>query len=263
MSGHSKWATIKRDKALNDSKKGATFTKFSKDISISSKAGGGDPATNAALFAAIAKAKSANMPNDKIQKAIDKGTGVSKSGLTIHSLSYEAYGPGDIAVIIDASTDNKNRTNGEIKSTIEKNGGRFVEGGTVAWLFETKGMIFIPFETSEERKKREGAKWGAKEELIKLDLDKYDDFELFSMELDGVLDIQKDNDGVTIMTSPELTGKVRKSIEENGTYVDDSEIIKSVKNPVDADDATVERLKQFVERLEDNDDVENIWTALS
>lgn len=264
MSGHSKWATIRRDKGLNDSKKGALFTKLSKDISIASKAGGGDPNMNATLASAIAKAKVANMPNDKIQKAIDRGIGVTKSGITLSELSYEGYAPGDVGLIIDASTDNKNRTIGEIKSMLEKNGGRFAEGGSVSWNFDTKGYIYIPFETSEEKDKRESLKWGNKDEKQKLIKEDAEGLELELMDQEGVMDINNDQEGMEIYTAPDSVGKLRKFIEdEKNIFVDDSDILKISKTPVEVDDETRERIESLIEKLEEHDDVQKVSSALS
>jgi YebC/PmpR family DNA-binding regulatory protein len=263
MSGHSKWATIRRDKESNDNKKGAAFTKLSKDISLASKAGGIDPSTNSALSIAIAKAKEANMPNDKIQKAIDRGTGINKSGAVIHKVVYEAYGPGDVGLIIDAATDNKNRTVGEVRTIIEKNGGRFVEGGAVSWLFESKGWIFLPFENAEEKKKRENSKWGDKNEARKIAKDIWEEFELELIENDGILDIQEDENGINIYTTPENLGNIRKYIEQKNVVIDDAYIVKKAKTEVDASDEIKEKIANLVSKLEDYDDVEDVWVALS
>ncbi|MEI7603662.1 MAG: YebC/PmpR family DNA-binding transcriptional regulator [bacterium] len=264
MSGHSKWDTIHRDKAINDSKKGAAFTKLSKEITIAAKVGGGDTAANATLYTAVTKAKALNMSNDKIQRAIDKGTGVTRSGIAMNQVSYEAYGPGEVGMIIDAATENNNRTFSEVKSIVEKAGGRIVEGGAVSWFFESKGWLYIPFENEEEKKKRENQKWGAKDDAIKLSKTKWEEFELELMDQDGVFDIQPDDLGITVYTSPESVGKIRKFVEENKIYVDDSEVIKKSKNEVNVDDDVVlEKMQQLIEKLEDNDDVEKVWTAIS
>ena len=263
MSGHSKWATIKRDKESNDSKKGAVFTKFSKDISSCAKAGGGDIALNANLATTVAKAKAANMPNDKIQKAIDKGTGLSKSGLIIHSLSYEAYGPGEIGIIIDVSTDNKNRTLSEIKLIIERNGGRFVEGGAVSWLFESKGYVRLEFGNTEEQDINASSKWNKDNSPKKINKSNWEELELNIMDIQGVLDIEEDDDGVSIYVEPDGLGKVRNFFEEKNLLIDDSEIMKLAKTPVEVTDEIRARNLEISSKLKDNDDVEYVWLALS
>lgn len=263
MSGHSKWATIKRDKESNDSKKGAVFTKLSKDISSAAKLGGGDPASNATLSIIISKAKAVNMPNDKIQKAIDRGLGVNKSGLIIQDVSYEAYTPGEVGIIIDASTDNRNRTIAEVKTIVEKAGGRLVEGGAVSWLFETKGYIFLKFESDEEKKKRESLKWGEKIDRVKLNKEGLDDFQLDIMDQQGLLDIIEEYGGVSIYTLPENLNAIKIYIEEKNIEVEESEIIKKAKTEVNVDSETQERISALVSRLEEHDDVSDVWVALS
>jgi YebC/PmpR family DNA-binding regulatory protein len=263
MSGHSKWATIKRDKEANDAKKGALFTKFSKDITIAAKAGGGDIATNSTLALAISKAKSANMSNDKIQRAIDKGLGVTKAGTILNDISYEAYGPGDVAMIIDVSTDNKNRTLGDVKSMVEKSGGRFVEGGAVSWLFESKGWIYLVYETEEEEKKRENIKWGDKSEVKhKINKSNWPDLELEIMDQEGVLDIVEEENGISIYTTAETFGTIKKFLDAKNLLIEESEIMKKAKTTVEINGEDQEKISNLVSKLEDYDDVSDVWLAL-
>ena len=262
MSGHSKWATIKRDKESNDSKKGAIFTKISKDITAAAKHAGGDIGLNTLLAAAVNKAKNANMPNNKIQKAIDKGLGISKSGLTIASLIYEAYGPLDVGLIIDVSTDNRNRTLSEIKLILDRNGGRFVEGGAVVWLFDSKGFIRLNFETLDEEKERLSLKWNTDKEEKRLSLSNWQEIQLEIMDIEGLLDIEEDDQGVSIYTTPDSLGKIKMYFDANNFLVEDSDILKLPKNPLDVPEDVKIRIFDLVTKLKDNDDVENVWTAL-
>lgn len=262
MSGHSKWATIRRDKEHNDSKKGATFTKFSKDISSATKQGGGDPEMNALLAATIIKAKAANMPNDKIQKAIDRGAGISKSGQTISSFSYDAYGPGDVGIVIDGSTDNKNRTVSEIKMILDRNGGHFVEGGAVSWLFESKGYIQLLWETEEATKNRNSSKWNNEKGFHKLDKSTWELFQLEVIDQEGVIDIEEDEFGINLYLTPDSVGRVRSFLESKNIDVEDADIIKVPKASITVSDEDEKKVMDLVLKLRDNDDVENVWNTL-
>lgn len=266
MSGHSKWATIKRDKGLNDAKKGATFTKMARIITLAAK-NGGDPNLNSALFFAIEKAKESNMPNDNISRAIKKGTGEDKSGTELFEISYEGYGPGGVAMIVDVATDNKNRTGPEVRKLIESTGGTIAEGGAVAWQFDVRGLIVLPWETPDEKLKRENAKWNDKVQKNKINDDIYENLELELIDISGVIDIQKelqDNLGsVEVLTSPEALGGVRKFIEDKNVQVDSMEIIKIPKNPTEVNEELRERILNIIEQIEEHEDVQNVWTSLN
>src|ERR1700694_908171 len=143
MSGHSKWHSIKHKKGATDAKRGKLFTKFIKEITVAARAGGGDPDANARLRKAILDAKAGNMPNDTIDRAVRRGTG-AEEGVTYDEITYEGYGPGGVAMLIEAMTDNRNRTVAEIRHIFSKNGGHFAAAGAVAWMFEKKGYIVVP-----------------------------------------------------------------------------------------------------------------------
>ena len=187
MSGHSHFSSIKRDKEITDKKRGKIFSKFSRMVSIAAKEGGKDPQTNAKLQTAIQKAKEVNMPKENIERAIKKGTG-ELAGENLEEVSYEGFGPGGIALIIDGITDNSNRTLGEIKSILNQNGGKMAGEGAVRWMFERKGVITI----SGNGKSKE-------------------DLELMAIEL-GADDVKTSGENIDIYTKPEDLEKVKKSL---------------------------------------------------
>lgn len=236
MAGHSKWAQIKHKKAHADSKRGKVFTKIVKEISVAARMGGGDPDGNPRLRSAIEKAKEANMPSDNIKKAIMKGTG-ELPGTTYEEITYEGYGPGGVAILIEALTDNKNRTVSEIRHILSKHGGNLGETGCVSWMFEKKGYILV--------------------EKTKIDEDT-----LMSIVLDaGAEDMKNDpkEDNYEIITSPENLKAVKEAIERNNIPISLSEITMLPKSYVLLDGRSADQMMRLSELLEDHDDVQNVY----
>ncbi|HCL81612.1 MAG TPA: YebC/PmpR family DNA-binding transcriptional regulator [Nitrospiraceae bacterium] len=236
MSGHSKWSQIKHKKANTDSKRGKIFTKIVKEITVAARSGGGDPDGNPRLRTAIEKAKEVNMPADNIKKAVMKGTG-ELPGTTYEEIIYEGYGPGGVALLIEALTDNKNRTVSEIRHTLSKNGGNMGEAGCVSWIFEKKGYILV-------------------------EKSKVDEDTLMSVVLDAGADDMKNDpkeDNYEIIASPENLASVKKSIENQKIPVAFSEITMLPKNYVPIEGSAADQMVRLVDALEDNDDVQNVY----
>ena len=234
MSGHSKWSTIKRKKGAADAKRGAVFTQVSKDIALSAREGGGDPEMNPALRLAIKKAKASNMPSANIERAINKGTG-NLPGVKYENYVYEGYGPGGVAIMMEVMTDNKNRTVPDIRHIMSKNGGNLGESGCVNWMFEKKGTITLN-------------KNGVDEDIV---LEK-------SLEL-GADDFGSDNDVIEITTSPELFGDVSDGLEKEG-YEIEGEVGLSPINSVNVSGADAKQLLQLLEKLEENEDIQKVYS---
>ncbi|HEX8949065.1 MAG TPA: YebC/PmpR family DNA-binding transcriptional regulator [Dissulfurispiraceae bacterium] len=237
MSGHSKWSQIKHKKAHTDAKRGKAFTKIVKEISVAARAGGGDPDGNPRLRTAIEKAKEANMPSDNIKKAIMKGTG-ELPGATYEESTYEGYGPGGAAVLIETLTDNKNRTVSEVRHILSKHGGNLGEAGCVAWMFEKKGYILV-------------------------EKPKADEDTLMSLVLDaGAEDMRNDpkEDNYEIITLPEGLDAVKEAVAEGGIPVALAEITMLPKSYVPLEGNTSEQMVRLIDALEDNDDVQNVYS---
>lgn len=233
MSGHSKWSTIKRQKGANDAKRGALFTKFAREIIIAARMGGGDPDANYRLRLAIEKARSVNMPMDNIKRAIEKATG-GGDAVTFEEIVYEGYGPGGIAVLVEAQTDNRNRTAAEVRSMFTKAGGQLAGSGAVAWQFEPRGVISIP---------RAGID---PDEIALLAIDA------------GADDIDTEADPLEVYTSPGDLEKVRKALEAAGVQVDTGEIAMIAQNTVELDAHRARQALRLMESLEDLEDVQRV-----
>ncbi|MEW6418697.1 MAG: YebC/PmpR family DNA-binding transcriptional regulator [Nitrospirota bacterium] len=237
MSGHSKWAQVKHKKSQVDAKKGKIFSKIVKEITVAARLGGGDPAGNPRLRTAIEKAREVNMPHDNIKRAIMKGTG-ELPGVSYEEALYEGYGPGGVAILLDVLTDNRNRTGGEIRHIMTKNGGNLGEAGCVSWMFAKKGYILV--------------------EKTRIDEDT-----LMSAAIDaGAEDMRNDpkEDNYEIITVPEDMGKVRTSMESYGIPISLAEITMLPKSYVTLDEKSAEQMMRLVEALEDHDDVQNVYT---
>ncbi|MDR2520192.1 MAG: YebC/PmpR family DNA-binding transcriptional regulator [Eubacteriaceae bacterium] len=236
MSGHSKWANIKIRKGKQDAIKGAAYTKLGKLIAIAAKEGGSDPSSNARLKEAIAKAKAANMPNDNIDRAIKKGSGELGTS-HYESITYEGYGIGGVAVIVEALTDNKNRTASDVRYIFDKNGGNLGTTGCVSYIFERQGSILIPASAGI-----------GEEELMELALDA------------GADDFASNEDGYEIITSPAAFQAVFDAVEAANLSMLQAEIVMSPTTEVEITDA--DQLKKFMKMLEmfeENDDVQEIY----
>ncbi|MBT4595293.1 YebC/PmpR family DNA-binding transcriptional regulator [bacterium] len=234
MSGHSKWATIKRKKAKEDAKRGQAFTKVSKEITIAAREGGGDPDGNSRLRLLLDKAKSVNMPNDNIIRAIKRGTG-ELGGAMLESVLYEGYGPHGVALMVESLTDNKTRTVASLRHFFRKRGGHLAEGGAVAWMFEHQGVVTVDaLEASED---------SVLEELLNYDID----------------DVKKDGDVVVVTCDSHKLDLVRKGAESHGFAVQSAELVWAAKEPVSVDDGSEKQVFQFLEDLEEIDDVQNVF----
>ncbi|MGZ8846574.1 MAG: YebC/PmpR family DNA-binding transcriptional regulator [Pyrinomonadaceae bacterium] len=234
MSGHSKWHSIKHKKGATDAKRGKLFTKFIKEITVAARTGGGDPDANARLRKAILDAKAGNMPNDTIDRAIRRGTG-AEEGVTYDEITYEGYGPGGVAMLIEAMTDNRNRTVAEIRHTFSKNGGNLGESGSVGWLFEKKGYIVI-------------AKAAKPEE------------ELFDIAIEGGADdVREDGDNFEIITSPENFESVQSAIKSAGIEPQVAEVSMVPQNYVKLEGSSAQQMLRLMEAMEDHDDVQKVY----
>jgi len=236
VAGHSKWAQIKHKKAQVDAKKGKIFTKLVREISVAARLGGGDPEKNSRLRVAIEKAREVNMPMDNIKRAIMKGTG-ELAGTTYEEVTYEGYGPGGVALLIEAMTDNKNRTVSEIRHILSKHGGSLGESGCVAWIFEKKGYILV-------------------------DKKSIDEDTLLSVALDaGVEDVKNDpkEDNYEIIVSPEQLKDVKEALQKAGINVSLAEITMLPKNHVSVEGEDAEKMLKLMDALEDHDDIQNVY----
>lgn len=232
MSGHSKWSTIKHKKAKTDAARGKVFTKIIKEITTAAKIGGGDPAGNPRLRLAVDKAKEANMPNDNIKRAIDKGVGGGDSAM--EELTYEGYAPGGVALMIEVMTDNRNRTAPEIRSIFEKNGGNMGSSGCVSYLFKSKGTLV--FEKS-----------GIDEEALAMTA------------IDaGAEDIISEESTLEIVTSPENFEKVREGLKGKGFRPETAEVTMVPSNTVKVTGEDAQKVLGLVNKLEDHDDVQKV-----
>src|SRR5437762_9455563 len=234
MSGHSKWSTIKRQKGVTDAKRGALFTKVAREISVAARQGGGDPDANYRLRLAIEKARSVNMPSDNIKRTIDKATGGGE-GEQFEEIVYEGYGPGGVAVLVEAQTDNRNRTAGEIRSIFTKAGGQLAGSGAVAWQFEPRGLITIP---------RAGI----------------DPDEVALAAIDaGATDVDTDDDdAVAIYTDPAQLERVRRGLEGAGIAIDTAESTMVARQTIGLDSSRARQALRLVELLEELDDVQRV-----
>ena len=237
MSGHSKWATIKHAKGAADAKRGQMFTKFIKEISIAARMGGGDPNGNPRLRTAILKARAANMPKDNIERAIKKGTG-ELGGASYEELLYEGYAPGGVAVLVEVLTDNKNRAAANVRNLFSKNGGNLGATGSVAYMFNRKGVIEYDAEVvSEEKLMEEALEAGAE-------------------------DIQTEGGIITVTTDPNDSASVLEALQEKGFESVSAEISMVPATYMSLEAETIRKVLKMVERLEEDDDVQNVYTNL-
>ncbi len=230
MSGHSKWASIKHKKAIVDSRRGAHFSKLTRAITVAARDGGGDPVGNPALDLAIRKAKEASMPKDNIERAIAKGTGEGGEADAIESVLYEGYGPGGVAVLVEALTDNRNRTGADVRHAFSKNCGNLGEPGSVAYLFDKKGTIVI-------------------------DSTRYSEDDLMAAVEAGAEDIATDDDFFEVVTEPADFAAVRQALEDAGVEMESAELAYRPSTVVPVDEAQAGKLMRLIESLEDSDDV--------
>lgn len=230
MSGHSKWASIKHRKAIVDARRGQQFTKLARAITVAAREGGGDPDSNAALYNAVQKARDASMPKDNIERAIAKGTGEGSDADAIESVNYEGYGPGGVALLIEALTDNRNRTGAEVRHILAKHGGNLGEPGSVAYLFDKVAVVAVEADGHAEE-----------DLLVAIDA--------------GATDIVRDDDIYEVLAAPGDLAAVRAALDAADVRIDSAEVTQrpSTRVPLDEDQAA--RLIRLIEALEENDDV--------
>jgi YebC/PmpR family DNA-binding regulatory protein len=235
MSGHSHWATIKHKKGAIDAKRGKLFSKLSRAIIIAARHGGGDPETNLKLRYAIDKAREVSMPKDNIERAIKRGTGETE-GITFEEITYEGYGPGGVAILVEVLTDNRNRTNSEVRKIFERHGGKMGSAGNVGFLFERKGMFSIDAGAVDE------------ETLMGIVLDA------------GADDLRRSGNTFEIICDPGAFNKVREALQKNNLTPTVAEISQVPKAPRDIDVEVGRKVMRLMESLDDHDDVQNVYS---
>jgi len=235
MSGHSKWSTIKRKKGAADAKRGKMFTKLIKEITIAAREGGSDPGANPRLRLAVDNAKAANMPADNIERAIKKATG-ELEGVIFHELTYEGYGPSGVAVIVEVATDNKNRTVADVRHLFSKYNGSLGENGSVAWMFDRKGVITLPTQDKTE-----------------------DDIMDIVLEA-GADDLQTEEDFFEVQTNLESFDSVRKTLLAKELQVENASLQWIAKNVVKVNGEDAEKVIKLIDALEESDDVQNVFS---
>jgi YebC/PmpR family DNA-binding regulatory protein len=233
MSGHSKWSSIKHKKAARDQKRGKVFTKLIKEITIAARLGGGDLNGNPRLRTAVAAAKAQSMPNDNIDRAIKKGTG-ELGGARLEEVTYEGYGPGGVAIMVDTLTDNRNRVVAELRFMFTRHGGNLGENGCVGWMFKKRGVITVEKSVADE------------DRLLEIALEA------------GADDMTTDGEAYQVLTAPEKFGAVREAIDKAGIAVAQAEVTRIPENTVSISGHGAEQVLKLIEDLEDHDDVQSV-----
>ncbi|HLY93623.1 MAG TPA: YebC/PmpR family DNA-binding transcriptional regulator [Gaiellaceae bacterium] len=237
MSGHSKWSTIKHKKGAADAKRGQLFTKLTRALIVAAKDGGPDPGANLALQNAIEKARSYSMPKDTIDRAIAKGSGADADASAFESVVYEGYGPSGVAIIVEALTDNRNRTAGEVRHVFTRNDGNLGGSGAVAWQFERQGLVVVEADGADE-----------------------DELTLAAAE-GGAEDVARDGSTFQVTCGPESLAAVRQAVESAGFTVDSAELTMIPKTTVEvADEADAKKILRLIDELEENDDVQDVYS---
>jgi YebC/PmpR family DNA-binding regulatory protein len=236
VSGHSKWSSIKHKKGAADAKRGKLFSKLSRAIIVATREGGADPAANLALQNAIEKARSYSMPKDNIERAIARGSGADSEGQSFETVIYEGYGPGGVAVIVEALTDNRNRTASDVRHAFDKNDGNLGTSGAVAWLFERRGVVLVPADGSDE-----------------------DELTLAAAE-GGADDVSLDGSTYEVVAAPDALTAVREAIEAAGFTIESAELTMRPKTTVQvADEVTAKKVVRLIDQLEENDDIQDVY----
>ena len=233
MSGHSKWASIKHKKGANDAKRGKLFSKIIKEITIAARMGGGDEAANPRLRTALLKARSANMPKDNVDRAIKKGTG-DLEGVSFEELTYEAYGPGGVAILIECLTDNRNRTAAEVRNILTKHGGNMGEAGCVSYLFQRKGVIGI-------------------------DANEFTEDQVFEIALEaGAEDVSTDEENIEVVTAPDIFEDVLNTLAESGINHSFAEVTMVPDATISLDEAKTRKALRLIDFIDDCEDVQSV-----
>jgi YebC/PmpR family DNA-binding regulatory protein len=235
MSGHSKWHTIKHKKGAADAKRGKIFTRLIKELTVAARAGGGDPGMNPRLRTVLAEAKAQNMPAENIKRAIRRGTG-EEEGLSYEEVTYEGYGPGGVAILVDTLTDNKNRTVGEIRHTFTKYGGNLGEANSVAWMFEKKGLVTVDKQKADE------------EALMNAVLEA------------GADDMKDDGSQWEIVSAPDVHAAVVEAVKKLGVEPGTAQVAMLPQNYVKLEGKQAQQMLKLMEALEDHDDTRNVWS---
>lgn len=240
MSGHSKWAQIKRQKGANDAKRGQMFTKLTREIMVAAREGGGDPDANFRLRLAVQRARQINMPQDNIQRAIQRAGGSGEGAVQMDEVSYEGYGPGGVAIYVEALTDNRNRTVSEVRNVFTRNGGNMGENGSVAWLFEPRGFLTIGMDGKDA-----------------------DELTLTAIDA-GAVDVMVNEEEklLEVYTEFEQLDVVRRALQDAGLEVETAEKAMVPKTPMSLDPDKAAQVVRMIEKLEDLDDVQNVSTNL-
>jgi YebC/PmpR family DNA-binding regulatory protein len=233
MSGHSKWHSIKHKKAVVDARRGQHFTKLARAVTVAARESGGDPDGNPALSLAIQKARDASMPKDNIERAIAKGTGEGVDADQIETVLYEGYGPGGVALLIEALTDNRNRTGADVRHMLSKHGGNLGEPGSVSYLFDKRGVIVV-------------------------DAGRYDEDDLMPAIDAGAEDISRDDDVFEVITEPGDLVAVREALREAGVEIESADVSQRPKSRVPLDEADASKLLKLIDALEESDDVGSV-----
>jgi YebC/PmpR family DNA-binding regulatory protein len=233
MSGHSKWSSIKHRKAAADAKRGQQFTKLARAITVAAREGGGDSDANPALATAVQKARDVSMPKDNIQRAIDRGTGEGADAAAIERVVFEGYGPGGAAILVEALTDNRNRTIAEVRHAFTKHGGSLGEPGSVAWIFEKRGVVVV-------------------------DAERYGEDDLIAAIDAGAEDVQQDGDLLKVITDPTGLAAVREALESAGVEIQSSDLAMEPRNVVEVDESAAPALLRLLDALEEHDDVNEV-----
>jgi len=235
MSGHSKWSQIKRQKGVTDVRRGATFTKLGREIAVATKQGGHDPAANFRLRLAVQRAREANMPADTIERAIKRASG-GEGGAELEEITYEGYGPGGIAIMVEAMTDNRNRTAASIRSTFDRGGGNLGESGSVAWQFNARGIITVSVAKADP-----------------------EEIELTAIDA-GAVDVQTEDGEVQVVTERKDLEAVRKVLADAGLQVTSADLSLVPENTVELDEGRSTQALRLLDKLESDDDVQKVYT---
>jgi YebC/PmpR family DNA-binding regulatory protein len=233
MSGHSKWAQIKHKKAATDARRGQLFTKLARAITVAAREGGGDPEANFTLAAAVQKARDFSMPKENIQRAIDRGAGAGAGGAAIERVVYEGYGPGGAAILIEALTDNRNRTSADVRHAFDKHGGALGEPGSVAWVFEKRGVVLV-------------------------DAERYLEDDLIAAVDAGAEDVVREGGSLKVVSPAEDLGAVRDALESAGVEIESAELTMEPRSVVEVRGSEATALIRLMDALDEHDDVEAV-----
>jgi YebC/PmpR family DNA-binding regulatory protein len=234
MSGHSKWSSIKHKKGAADAKRGKLFSKLARAIIVAARDGGGDPEHNPTLATAIQKARDVSMPKENIQRAIDRGTGAGADGAAIERILYEGYGPGGVAILVEALSDNRNRAGAEIRFAFSSHGGSLGEPGSVAWIFEKKGAIVV-----------DGNRYGEEDVIVAIDA--------------GAEDVREDGEQLRVLSDPSDLSAVREALEASGVEIESAGLATEPKSTVEVKGHEAEQLLKLLDALDDQDDVDEVF----